>query len=47
MLVQGYGEVTIPKYPYLKPLISDYHTGPNQIGMVTVYLVICRPNPTR
>ena len=30
---QGYGEVTIPKYPYLKPLISDYHGGPDQLGM--------------
>jgi len=34
-LVQGYGEVTIPKYPHLKPLISDYHRGPDQLGMVT------------
>lgn len=34
MPTQGYGEVTIPKYPYLKPLISDYHGGPDQLGMV-------------
>ena len=33
-LTQGYGEVTIPKYPYLKPLISDYHGGANQLGIV-------------
>ena len=36
MLIQGYGEVTIPEYPYLKPLISDYHRGPDQLGMATV-----------
>jgi len=36
MLAQGYGEVTIPKYTYLKPLISDYHGGPNQLGMATL-----------
>lgn len=35
-LFQGYGEVTIPKYPYLKPLISDYHGGPDQLGIVAV-----------
>jgi len=34
--MQGYGEVTISKYPYLKPLISDYHGGPDQLGMITV-----------
>lgn len=30
--IWGYGEVTTPKYPYLKPLISDYHGGPDQLG---------------
>ncbi|KAF9653548.1 S-adenosyl-L-methionine-dependent methyltransferase [Thelephora ganbajun] len=30
--IWGYGEVAIPKYPYLKPLISDYHGGPDQLG---------------
>lgn len=33
--VQGYGEATVPKYPYLKPLISDYHGGPDQLGTTT------------
>jgi len=47
MFVQGYGEVTIPKYPYLKPLISDYHAGPNQLGMAAVYQTIRRTNSTR
>ena len=32
-LMQGYGEVTTSKYPYLKPLISDYHGGPDQLGI--------------
>ena len=36
MPIQGYGEVTIPKYPYLKPLISGYHAGPDQLGMVAI-----------
>jgi len=30
--IWGYGEATIPKYPYLKPLISDYHGGSDQLG---------------
>lgn len=30
--IWGYGEVTIPKYSYLKPLISDYQEGRNQLG---------------
>ena len=40
MLVQGYGEVTIQKYPFLKPLISDYHQGPDQLGMVSALPVL-------
>ena len=44
MLTQGYGEITIPKYPYLEPLISDYHRGPDQLGMALYYL-LC-PNRT-
>lgn len=30
--IWGYGEVTTSKYPYLKPLISDYHEGGDQLG---------------
>ncbi|KAF9787974.1 S-adenosyl-L-methionine-dependent methyltransferase [Thelephora terrestris] len=30
--IWGYGEIIIPKYPYLEPLISDYHGGPDQLG---------------